>query len=83
MAVNHVYKIDKGYERGVLDKLFQNGKLSNCTLIGDAAGAMSAREYIAKGQPRVKILEFKKATYIKSEAEIKASNLSKVRSIGD
>ncbi len=83
MAINHVYKINKGYEKGVLDKLFHNGKLQNCTIIGDAAGSMSAREYIAKGEPRVKILEFKKATYIKSEAEIKHTNLIKVRSVGD
>ncbi|VAW92045.1 hypothetical protein MNBD_GAMMA22-2319 [hydrothermal vent metagenome] len=83
MALNHVYKIDKGYEKGVLNKLFQNGKLKNCTIIGDAVGSMSAREYVVKGEPRAKILEFKKATYIKIESEIKHNNLMKVRNIGD
>jgi len=83
MAVNYVYKIDKGYEKGVLNKFFQNGKLQNTTMVGDSAGAMRAREYIVKGEPRVKILEFKKATYIKSEKEIRHNNVMRVRSVGD
>ena len=83
MATNYIYKIDKGYEKGVLGKLFNNGKLSNCTKVGDSAGAMSAQEYVVKGQPRCKVLEFKKATYIKSEAEIRQPNVMKVRNVGD
>ena len=83
MAINYIYKIDKGYEKNVLAKHFQSGKLRSTTLIGDAAGAMSAKEYVVKSKPRAKILEFKKGTYIKSEAEIRDTNIQRVKSVRD
>ncbi|MFV2061480.1 MAG: hypothetical protein ACC653_12410 [Gammaproteobacteria bacterium] len=83
MAVDYVYKIDKGYEKQVLNKFFDDSKLRSTTMIGDSAGAMSAREYVAKGQPRSKILEYKKATYIKTESMLKHNNIMSVRSVGD
>jgi len=83
MAINHIYKIEKGYEKGVLGKYFHNSKLQNCTMVGDVSGAMRAREFNVRGKPRVKILEFKKGTYIKSEAEMRHINLLKVKNVGD
>jgi len=83
MAINHIYKIDKGHEKQVLGKYFHDSKLQNCTMVGDSSGAMKAREFIAQGQPRIKILEFKKATYIKSESVLNHTNIMSVRNIGD
>jgi len=83
MAVNYIYKIEKGHEKGVLNKFFHDSKLKNCMMVGDAAGAMRAREYIASGKPKVKIFEFKKATYIKSEGVMNHTNIRQVRSVGD
>jgi len=83
MAVNYIYKIDKGYEKGVLNKFYHDSKLRKCTAVGDSASAMSSVEYLAKGEPRAKIFEFKKATYIKSEAVLRHTNITPVRSVGD
>ena len=83
MAVDYIYKINKGHEKGVLGKFYDGSKLRRCTAVGDSAGAMSAMEYVAQGEPRAKILEFKKATYIKSEAIIRHTNIMAVRNVGD
>jgi predicted patatin/cPLA2 family phospholipase len=83
MAIDYVYKIDKGYEKQVLNKFFHDSKLHNCTMVGDSSGAMQAREYVSKGQARVKILEFKRATYIKTESVLNHTNIMKVRNVGD